>query len=131
MMESVGGGQIDPTIEGPVGSEIVVEPATTRSGRVLRPATKVRDTARQLEDNSRRRHEQNNERKTNDGGDGRPMLQMLMEWFAEPRIEINGLKAVIAKQNTKTEKLHMHGQESKTQLKLTDAEGTTKLVADP
>jgi hypothetical protein len=107
----------EPTVMAdPIGTEIVVEqdaPFLTpkRSSRVVKPTSKVRDTARQLEDTAietqrNTRHTTQNipaeeqiDRPTDiqksSGSDGRAMLQKALDLLAESRRETKRLQEAL------------------------------------
>lgn len=126
----------------PVATEIVVEQGapfstpTKRSGRVARPSTKVRDTARQLDDTGKeaRRITRNatraasietetdrptEPRKNSGSSDGRAMLQKVLELLAESRTETKWLKEAFMEQKDIIENLQAMNRDMARQLKET------------
>lgn len=117
-----------------VGTEIVLEPdapfstPTKRSGRVARPSTKVRDTARQLDDTAKetRRITRNATQaasieteidrpteptKNSGSSDGRAMLQKVLELLAESRAETKWLREAFMEQKSFIENLQAMNRE--------------------
>ncbi|KAM6504661.1 hypothetical protein FSOLCH5_15522 [Fusarium solani] len=114
----------------PVGAEIVVEQDTPfstpkRSSRVVKPTSKVRDTARQLEDTAKetkkstryatrttpaeeqidRPTEARRSSSNSSSNDGRAMLQKALDLLGESRRETKWLKEALKEQMEKTREL--------------------------
>jgi hypothetical protein len=110
----------------PVGAEIVVKQDTPfstpkRPSRVVKPTSKVRDTARQLEDTAKETKKSTRyatrttpaeeqidrptEARRSSSNDGRAMLQKALDLLSESRRETKWLKEALKEQMEKTREL--------------------------
>lgn len=76
-------------------------PMETRSSRrVVRPSTKVRDTAQQLEESAVKETKKSDNGKSSTGNnDGRAMLQKVLELLAESRTETKWMRTALMEQS--------------------------------